>query len=278
MIGTYQRAALIYDFDGTLARGNLQEQTFIPEVLQMENGPFWDGVKAIAKQANVDEILIYMCEMIAKAKEQKVDVTEEMLRQHGAKAELFPGLVDGSWFRRINEHGRNCGLLVDHYIISSGIDEMIRGCPIHDEFRYIFASKFIYDGAHVRWPGVAINYTTKTQYLFRINKGIENHYDNKEINRYMSDRERPIPFKRMIFIGDGETDIPAMKMTTQQGGWAIAVYDPERSDKDLNKIHHLIADRRVDFVAPADYKKDSQMDITVRGILSRMGRDRSEGA
>ena len=271
-----KRVALIYDFDGTLAKGNMQEHSFIPEVLKMDKKDFWCTVKMIAKKENVDEILVYMHQMIKEAKRNKICVTPRDLEDHGKQTNLFSGLEDGSWFERINTHGREHDLIVEHYVISSGVEEMIRGCPIWERFRCVFASKFIWEDGVARWPGVAINYTTKTQYLFRINKGIENHYDNDKLNAYMSQGERPIPFSRMIFVGDGVTDIPAMKMMTHQGGCAIAAYDPACNVEDLKKIHGLIADRRVDFVAPANYESNSQMDVIVKGILSRMRRDIDE--
>ena len=271
-----KRTALIYDFDGTLARGNLQERSFIPEVGMLRD-EFWAEVKTRAKKNDADEILVYMQVMIEKAREKCIMVSDKTLRNHGKNAELFPGLEDKSWFQRINEYARDDDLLLEHYIISSCIQEMIDGCPIRGQFRHVFASKFIYnkDGKSV-WPGVAINYTTKTQYLFRINKGIDNHWNQEEINSYTPENERPIPFRRMIFIGDGETDIPTMKMMTHNHGYPIAVYDPCRSDKDLSKIHRLISDGRVDFVAPADYREKSQLDVTVKGILGRIARAESE--
>lgn len=265
------RIALVYDFDGTLARGNLQETSFIPDI-GMTKEEFWNEVKTRTKHHDADEILVYMHLMLEKASAQGTKVTLEDLRRHGEEASLFPGLADGAWFKRINEHAAERDLALEHYIISSGIHEMIAGCPISSEFQQIFASKFIYIDEMAAWPGVGINYTTKTQYLFRINKGIENHWDNTSINNYMPEAERPIPFNRMIFFGDGDTDIPTMKMLTYKGGHSVAVYNPEREDHDLSKIHRLISDGRVEFVAPADYKEKSQLDIIVKGILGRIAR------
>ena len=267
--------ALIYDFDGTLARGNLQERAFIPDV-GMSREEFWSEVKREATSQDADEILVYMHLMIKKATEKGINVSKGTLCHHGTNPDLFPGLRNAAWFDRIDLHAGCQGLRLEHYIVSSGIEEMIRGCSVIDRFCQVFASKFIYQNGNAVWPGVAINYTTKTQYLFRINKGIDNHWNNDDLNAYKAEHERPIPFKRMIFIGDGLTDIPAMKMMTHQGGCAIAVYDPDRSDRDLDKIHQLIADGRVDFVAPADYSEDSQLDILVKGILSRIGRATAE--
>lgn len=266
-----KRTALIYDFDGTLAHGNLQETSFIPDI-GMTKEDFWDEVKTRAREHDADEILVYMHLMLDKAREKSVQVTVEDLKRHGDKAPLFPGLLDKSWFDRINEHATERGLALEHYIVSSGIHEMIEGCPIRDAFRQVFASKFIYVDGVAAWPGVGINYTTKTQYLFRINKGIDNHWDNVSINNFMPEEERPIPFDRMIFLGDGDTDIPTMKMLTHKGGHSVAVYDPNRTDRDLQKIHKLISDGRVEFVAPADYEENSQIDIIVKGILGRIAR------
>lgn len=266
-----RRTAIIYDFDGTLARGNLQEQSFIPNI-KMSREEFWAEVKARTNKHDADEILVYMHLMIEKARECGNPVTIDELRRHGREAPLFPGLADKTWFQRINKHAIDRGLSLEHYIISSGIYEMIEGCPIRDQFRNVFASKFIYENDEASWPGVGINYTTKTQYLFRINKGIDNHWDNTRINSFMPEDERPIPFDRMIFLGDGDTDIPTMKMLTYKGGHSVAVYDPDRSDKDLSKIHTLISDGRVEFVAPADYEEKSQLDIIVKGILGRIAR------
>ncbi|MCX8666799.1 haloacid dehalogenase-like hydrolase [Acetobacteraceae bacterium B3987] len=263
------RAALVYDFDGTLAKGNLQETSFIPNI-KMSTEEFWDEVKKTAKDSDADEILTYMYVMLRKAEEAGVSVTKNDLKEHGKKAPLFEGLESKDWFNRINCFARCYDIELEHYVVSSGIQEMIEGCSIFSCFKKVFASKFIYKGDVAVWPGVGINYTTKTQYLFRINKGIDNNWDNKAINSFMPDEDRPIPFNRMVFLGDGDTDIPAMKMLTYQGGHSVAVYDPDRSERGINKIHRLISDGRVDFVAPADFQEKSQLDIIVKGIIGRM--------
>jgi len=266
-----KRTAIIYDFDGTLAKGNLQERSFIPQV-GMSVAEFWGEVKTRKEQEDADEILVYMHLMLEKARLAGLAVTKDALRQHGADAPLFPGLAGKVWFERINAFAAEQGLALEHYILSSGIEEMILGCPISDAFTKVFASKFIYENGHASWPGVGINYTTKTQYVFRINKGIENHWDNETLNAFTTEDERPIPFERMIFLGDGDTDIPTMRTVTDKGGHSVAVYDPSRTDRDINKVHRLIADGRVDFVAPADYQEKSQLEIIVKGILGRIAR------
>ena len=268
-------AAIVYDFDGTLARGNIQESSFIPSV-GLQHEEFWARTKKMARDNDADEILCYMRLLVELAAEKKVPVTREELRQHGRNAPLFPGLADGSWFSRMNCFAAEKGLRLEHYIVSSGTDEMIMGCPISGQFTRVFASRFIYQDGVAAWPGLAINYTSKTQYLFRINKGVANSWDNESINAYMADTDRPVPFRRMIFIGDGDTDIPSMKMISLQGGYSVAVYDPNGDPRSIRKIHKLISEDRVNFVAPADYTPDTQMDIVIKGILGRMSRIEAE--
>ena len=264
------RAAIVYDFDGTLARGNLQEHSFIPD-LGIDHDVFWKDVRRLAKAANADEILVYMQQMIERARKAGKAVTREKLRAHGAEPLFFDGVE--SWFDRIDSFAADHGLELEHYVISSGIEEMIEGCSIFPKFRQVFASRFIYnERGEAVWPAVAINYTNKTQFLFRINKGIDSVWDTQAINRWMRPEERPMPFERMIFIGDGDTDIPSMKMVTSQGGCAVAVLDPDRWNDPLkvSHIHMLIAEDRVNYVAPADYLPSSQLDVIVKGALQRV--------
>jgi hypothetical protein len=263
------RTALIYDFDGTLARGNIQEHSFIPK-LGVDASSFWSEVRESAKEHDADEILTYMWRMLELAKAKGIPITKAALKEHGQQAPLFDGLA--TWFERIEQYGSPRGLEIEHYVISSGIYEMICGCSVFERFKRVYASKFIYNKlGEAIWPGVAINYTTKTQFLFRINKGIDNTWDNQQINRWIPMAERPVPFERIVFIGDGETDIPSMKMVRYQGGHSIAVYDPARGATD--NIYRLISEDRVHFVAPADYSEDSQLEVTIKGILGRVARN-----
>ena len=268
------KTALIYDFDGTLARGNMQEVTFIPSV-GMGIGDFWGEADRLTREADGDNILMYMQLMLARARENGQPITRRDLREHGHDVKLFDGLktdlTGPGWFERIDAFGARYGLDIEHYIISAGLEEMIEGCPIRPEFRHVFASKFVYDEHGVAiWPAVGVNYTTKTQYLFRINKGVLNHYEHDRINRFIPDDERPVPFERMIFLGDGDTDVPTMKMMHTKGGFSIAVYDPRNSERDQAKIYSLISEDRVNFVAAADYREGSPLDLIVKGLIGRI--------
>ena len=268
------KTALIYDFDGTLARGNMQEVSFIPSV-GMEKGAFWEEAETLTRQADGDGILMYMQLMLQRARENDAPITKRALRDHGHDVKLFDGLktdlTGPGWFDRMNAFGQHYGLDIEHYIISAGLEEMIDGCPIRDAFRHVFASKFVYDEHGVAvWPAVGVNYTTKTQYLFRINKGVLNHFEHDKINRFIPDAERPVPFERMIFLGDGDTDVPTMKMMHTKGGFSIAVYDPRNSERDQQKIYSLISEDRVNFVAAADYREGSPLDLIVKGLVGRI--------
>lgn len=268
------KTALIYDFDGTLARGNMQEVTFIPSV-GMDIGDFWGEADRLTREADADNILMYMQLMLARAREHDQPITRKLLAEHGQDVKLFDGLktdlTGPGWFERINAFGAQYGLDIEHYIISAGLEEMIDGCPIRDAFHHVFASKFVYDRNGVAiWPAVGVNYTTKTQYLFRINKGVLNHYEHERINRFIPDDSRPVPFERMIFLGDGDTDVPTMKMMHTKGGFSIAVYDPRNSKRDQDKIYGLISEDRVNFVAAADYREGSALDLIVKGLVGRI--------
>ena len=268
------KTAIIYDFDGTLARGNMQEVTFIPSI-GMGIGDFWGAAERLTRDADGDNILMYMQLMLKQARENNAPITRKLLAEHGEDVKLFDGLKSDltgkGWFERINAMGEKYGLEIEHYIISAGLEEMIEGCPIRPEFRHVFASKFVYDDHGVAiWPAVGVNYTTKTQYLFRINKGVLNHWEHEKINRFMADDDRPVPFERMIFLGDGDTDVPTMKMMHTKGGYSIAVYDPRNSERDQQKIYGLISEDRVNFVAAADYREGSALDLIVKGLIGRI--------
>lgn len=262
--------ALAYDFDGTLAPGNIQEYDFVPAI-KMTKKAFWKDVEDLSKKNNADNILMYMMHMLDKASAVQVSVHKEDFIKFGRSVRLFKGVVD--WFDRINKYGKEKGVKVQHYIISSGIHEMIEGTLIAKKFKAIYASSFVYDhNGGAKWPALAVNYTTKTQFLFRINKGVLNIYDNRKINEYVPKEDRSVPFNNMVFIGDGETDIPCFRTVKSQDGHSIAVYKPKTHDAK-KKAEKLIKDGRVNFIAPADYSENSEMDTFVKRIIDKVAAD-----
>jgi hypothetical protein len=219
--------AIAYDFDGTLAPGNIQENSFIPAI-GMAKKTFWTQNRKRAEQNEADEILSYMTFMLERAAFAQVPVRKKDFAAHGKTVPLFPGVEN--WFDRINKYGRRHGVNIQHFIISSGIKEMIEASRIGKQFKRIFAFSFAYDvNGGAKWPALAINYTTKTQYLFRINKHALTVHEHGIINEYIPDEARPIPFTNIVFIGDGETDIPCMRLVREQRGHSIAVYRPNSS-------------------------------------------------
>ncbi|MBJ7446319.1 HAD family hydrolase [Brevundimonas sp.] len=264
------KTALIYDFDGTLARGNMQEVSFIPSI-GMDIGAFWAEAEALTQAADADGILMYMQLMLRHARDNGAPITRETLAEQGREVALFEGLKDLSWFDRMNAFGAQYGLDIEHYIISAGLEEMIEGTPIRPALTHVFASHYVYDEkGEAAWPAVGVNYTTKTQYLFRINKGVNNHWENERINHFIPDEDRRVPFDRMIFLGDGDTDVPTMKMMHTKGGFSIAVYDPRSNERDQKKVYSLISEDRVNFVAAADYREGTALDLIVKGLIGRI--------
>jgi phosphoserine phosphatase len=258
--------ALIYDFDGTLAAGNMQEYDFIPAVGK-SNIEFWDESNRLAKEQDADQILTYMALMIHEAHAKGLSLRREAFQESGKRVELYDGVME--WFDRINAYGEERGVNIVHYINSSGLKEIIEGTPIADKFRKIYACSFLYNVDGIAyWPGVAVNYTNKTQFIFKINKGVESVYDTKQVNQYMEEKDRPVPFSRMIYVGDGTTDIPCMRLVKNFGGHSIAVYNPS-SESKRGEMSTLIRDNRVNHVCPADYSEGSEMDIVVKTIIDK---------
>lgn len=255
-------AALIYDFDKTLSPKDMQEYAFIPD-LGMEPHDFWALCKEMELKHSMDSILAYMLVMLKESEGKKL-LNRDVFRSLGGTVELFEGVSD--WFDRINAYGETLGLEIQHYIISSGLKEIIEGTAIADKFKEIYAGYFCYNERNVPiWPAMAINYTSKTQFIFRINKGVFDVNHHNELNEYMPEADRPIPFRNMIYFGDGMTDVPSMKMVKINGGHSIAVHQG-----DSASANKMLKNGRVDFVCPADYTEGSKMDVTVKAILDRI--------
>lgn len=262
--------ALIYDFDGTLSPGNMQEYDFIPAVGK-SNKEFWSEANSLAEEQDADMVLTYMARMIQAAKSRGLSLRREAFQESGRRVTLFRGVSE--WFARINAYGASKEIRILHYINSSGLKEIIEGTGIAHEFRKIYACSFLYDVDGIAyWPAVAVNYTNKTQFIFKINKGVESVFDSKQVNRYIPEQERAVPFKRMIYVGDGTTDIPCMRLVKNFGGHSIAVYNPDQKGA-RKEMASLIHDNRVNHVCPADYSEGGEMDLLVKTIIDKIDLD-----
>ena len=259
--------ALIYDFDGTLSPSNMQEFDFLKAIGIKDKKKFWSENAEMVNKHNASNILCYMKLMLDKAKAAHVSIKRQQFVDFGKSIELYNGVIE--WFGLINDVGKEAGVCVEHYINSSGLKEMIEGTPIAKEFKEIYACSFMYEDDIAIWPSVAVDFTAKTQFLFMINKGIRNVSENSKVNEYRPDEERAIPFQHMLYFGDGETDIPCMKLVKQQGGCSFAVYKPHNSKKKA-AAEKLVNENRVNFVCPADYSKDSELFTIVEAFINRI--------
>lgn len=261
---------LIYDFDGTLSPGNMQEFGFIQAIGQTPE-EFWDKSNGIAIGQDASDILAYMKLMVDEAQKNHIQLTRANFRKYGADIKLYEGVRE--WFHNINQYGKEHGVIIEHYINSSGLTEIIEGSPIAKEFKHVFAGSYLYNSKGVaEWPGIAVDYTAKTQYLFKIQKGIFSSRDAVKVNESLADESKRIPFTNMIYFGDGETDVPSMKLVTMFGGNAIAVFDPARPNKKA-VAQKLLRQGRVNFITPASYTKDSRTFRLVCTIIDKIKAD-----
>ena len=263
----YPIVALVYDFDGTLSPGNMQEFGFI-QAIGKKPQEFWQESDDIASGQDASNILSYMKLMFDEAQKAGIKLRREDFKKFGEAVELYDGVLE--WFSNVNEYGKQRGVKVEHYINSSGLTSMIEGTPIAKEFKRIFACSFLYDeNGDAVWPGVAVDYTAKTQFLFKINKGILSVRDNKKVNESQAEDNKRIPFPNMIYMGDGETDVPCMKIVKMFGGHSIAVYDPSNKKK-VNVARKLLRQERVNFITPTDYTKESRTMKIVCSIIDKI--------
>ena len=255
--------AICYDFDKTLSPDDMQAQGYIQSV-GYDIGTFWRESNDLAENNDMDQNLAYMLKMVEES-EGKFAVNREKLREYGSKVELFPGVE--SWFSRIRDYGKEKGVIVEHYIISSGLKEMIEGTSVAKEFERIYASSYYFNekGA-AKWPAQVVNYTNKTQFLFRIEKGTLDVNDTM-VNDAFAPEDIRVPFRNMVYIGDSDTDIPCMKLVNSYGGHSIGVYNGEKQDK--TKVNKMMRDGRIKYYVAADYSADSELDGLVKAIIDR---------
>ncbi|AVM68862.1 haloacid dehalogenase [Lachnospiraceae bacterium oral taxon 500] len=255
--------AICYDFDKTLSPDDMQAQGYIQSI-DYEVADFWKESNELASGNDMDQNLAYMYMMASKSR-GKVLFTRDTLHKDGSKVKLFPG-VD-TWFDRINKYGESKSVEVEHYIISSGLKEMIEGTEVADKFKKIYASSFYFDKDGVAvWPAQVVNYTNKTQFLFRIEKGVLDVND-QGVNSYFEQSQYRVPFRNMVYIGDSDTDIPCMKLVNINGGHSIGVYNSETKDK--SKVFRMLEENRIKYFVPADYTEGSKLENLVKHIIDK---------
>ena len=264
------QVAICYDFDGTLAAGNMQEYEFMKR-LGITPEQFWQKSDEMAQKFSADNNLCYMKCMLDEAKARKIAFRRQDFVDCGRNIPLFKGVIE--WFDRINHYANTKGIILSHYLISSGLEEIVEGTPIAQKFNKVYASTFMYNAyGEAEWPARVVNYTGKTQYLFRINKGCLDLNDNISVNHPMSEEERQIPFNHMIYFGDGETDVPCMSMIKKLGGYCVAVYQPHKHGAK-NRAEKFLQDGRVNIYAPANFSAGTKIDRYVKKVLDKLSAD-----
>ncbi|MBR1949014.1 MAG: haloacid dehalogenase-like hydrolase [Alphaproteobacteria bacterium] len=257
--------ALLYDFDGTLAPGNMHEHGFI-EKMGLTTNEFWNKSDNLALEQNADSNLAYMWLTLEEAK--RLGTKKEDFMSYGSKITYFKGVED--WFKRINDYGKELGITVEHYLISSGLSEIVEGMSIYPNFKKVYANRYMYDKNGVaHWPARIVNYTDKTQYLYRISKGCLDEGDKSVNDRCENIR---IPFTNMLYFGDGLTDVPCMAILQDYGGHSVGVYTPCKKGNQKN-VKKLLEDGRINISAPADYSEGSKIDTYVKTLLRKIKAD-----
>ncbi len=262
--------ALMYDFDGTLSPHYMQEYDFMDAIGMVDKDLFWRDSHGLAERQQSSTILAYMKLMIDRAQENGLSIRRQQFVDFGRGITFFEGVE--KWFDLINRKGEEMGVNVEHYIISSGLKELIEGTSIAHHFKQIYACSFMYENDAAVWPAVAVDFTSKTQFIFMINKGIHEIWNNARINDSMPDEGRPVPFQNMIYIGDGETDIPSMRIVKSEGGHSIAIYKPG-NDSSRSQTENLVQRGRVNFACPGDYTEGGELYQAVMATIAKIKTD-----
>ena len=251
--------AIMYDFDKTLSTTDMQNYAFIPN-LGMTPDEFWGETGKLSAKYEVERILSYMYCMLKFSKERGIKVTKEYLRECGKNIKFYPGV--STWFKRINDYANEKGIKVEHYLVSSGTKEIVEGCSIVNEFTQVYGCEFLYDeNGEACWPKMAINFTQKTQFFFRVAKGAIKPTDDAGVNEKSTDHR--VYYKNIIYVGDGMTDIPSMTLVKKNGGHSIAIHP--KDDKDT--VQQIYDDNRCDFIVEADYSANGEMDKVVKMLI-----------
>ncbi len=256
--------AILYDFDKTLSTTDMQDYDFIPS-LGLTSEQFWSIASKYTEEHGVERTLAYLYTMLNEAKKRNIPLTREYLHNCGKHIIYNPGVE--TWFKRINEYGEKCGVVVEHYLVSSGTKEIIEGTKIAKEFKEIYGCEFMYDNGVAVWPKMSINFTQKTQYYFRIAKGATSPIDDSGVNQ--KSEQLRVPYSNIVYLGDGMTDIACMTIVRKNHGYSIAVY-PE---KDINKVKQIYNDNRCNYIVSSDYRKGSALEKTMQSIIDKIALD-----
>lgn len=263
--------ALVFDYDQTLSPCYMQDDVLFPE-FGINPESFWKKCNSLVEKDGWDGELAYMqCLLDYLEMDQ---VSNARLTELGANLSFFPGvsdIFDGLRKQCLTDDHSSQGITLEFYIVSSGLKALLDGSSFKDEFRAIYGCEFGEDSqGHIRYSKRTISHTTKTQYLFRINKGLLDY--SQDVNDHLAHELRPIPFENMIYVGDGPTDVPCFTVMRQNGGNSIAVYNPEdESRRSFRKCYQLCGkSERVKHIAPADYRPGSHLRLLLEQMVTEV--------
>ncbi len=265
---------IVYDYDQTLSPTYMQDEVLFPK-FGINPSEFWKRCKILVEEQGYESELAYLKAIIDYLEMDGPSNAD--LEELGRGLQFFPGLPE--MFEELDavlsdEH-RAMGVRIEHYIVSSGIKALIDGSRLRPYCKEIFGCEFAENAAgRISFPRRVISHTSKTQYLFRINKGMLDPAE--DVNDHMPDHLRPIPFPNMVYLGDGPTDVPCFTVMKRFGGHSIAVYNPDdRTRTSFRKAYQLAGVAgRIKHIAPADYRAGSHLRLlleeTVLEIASRI--------
>jgi hypothetical protein len=260
--------ALIYDYDQTLSPAYMQEEAIFPQ-FGIHADRFWKQCQALVREQNYDNELAYMKVLLDTLEMDRP--TNEELRKLGAKLNFYPGLpemFEEFQTELLSPEHKAYGITVEHYIVSSGLKVLLEGSRLAPYVKAIFGCEFGEDAqGRITFPKRAISHTQKTQFLFRINKGMLDL--SEDVNDHMAPDLRPIPFPNMVYIGDGPTDVPCFTVMQRNGGKAIAVYNPnDPTRSSFKKCYQLSAHaERVKNIAPSDFRQGSHLRFLIEEMV-----------
>lgn len=260
-----KRIALLYDFDYTLTDGFMQQFGLVQDLGFDDVYKFFNYNDSLVGAEDMDMCLSMMAGAIRSAKALGKKVTREYLQDFGKNIVYYKGVED--WFDKINAIGASKGYEVEHYIISSGLKEMIEGSAIASKFKRIYANFFAYDeNGEAYWPAQVVNYSSKVQYVYRVRKNVLDDLGSVDkVNEKMSEKD-VLSFKNIIYMGDSQTDIPSFTVVKNGGGMSVCVHTPN-DPKSKRVAQKCFIEGRVNHYVPADYSEGSELFELVKNYI-----------
>ena len=260
-----KKIALCYDFDGTLCSGYMQDQKLLHDC-KIEPKNFWIKVANYAKENHCDPTLAYLMLLEQQMRSAGLKVNAETFKKYGRELKLFKGVNE--WFSRIKQFGKLHNIEIQHFIISSGLADVIKGCTFIKDINLVYASSYIYDDGKGVWPKLSVNYSNKVQFLYRINKGTFDVFDQVGVNAKKDSNDSVnIPFENFIFFGDGETDVPCFSVNQKNAGKNICIYE-KGNEKSFDIGKKLYSEGRVHYLLDGDYSENSEIDKLIKQFIT----------